>query len=111
MVMIMQLWPGQDACHDVMSPEPAARASLLRRSFPVPRLFLPFLCALRALAVTPRRSRVPVAVGPLSDESDPQPWIPETITIDDSEAYKAAIKRSNEEHSTAIIICQMQYFE
>jgi putative transposase len=32
--------------------------------------------------------------------------VPETITIDGSEANEAAIKRYNEEHGTAIIICQ-----
>jgi len=35
--------------------------------------------------------------------------LPETITIDGSDANEAAIKRSNEEHGTAIIIRQVKY--
>jgi transposase-like protein len=35
--------------------------------------------------------------------------VPETITIDGSEANEAAIKRYNEEHGTAIIIRQVKY--
>jgi len=35
--------------------------------------------------------------------------VPETITIDGSEANAAAIKRYNEEHGTAIIIRQVKY--
>src|SRR5215831_843819 len=35
--------------------------------------------------------------------------LPETIPIDDSDANEAAIKRSNEEHGTAIIIRQVKY--
>jgi transposase-like protein len=35
--------------------------------------------------------------------------LPETITIDGSDANEAAIKRSNEEHGTAIIIRQGKY--
>ena len=35
--------------------------------------------------------------------------VPETITIDGSEANKAAIKRYNEEHGTHIIIRQVKY--
>ena len=36
--------------------------------------------------------------------------LPETITIDGSDANEAAIKRYNEEHGTAIIIRQVKYF-
>src|SRR5262249_16778483 len=35
--------------------------------------------------------------------------LPETITIDGSDANEAAIKRSNEEHGTAIAIRQVKY--
>jgi DDE superfamily endonuclease len=35
--------------------------------------------------------------------------LPETITIDGSDANAAAIKRSNEEHGTAIAIRQVKY--
>ena len=35
--------------------------------------------------------------------------LPETITIDGSEAYEAAIKHDNEEHGLAIVIRKMQY--
>jgi transposase-like protein len=35
--------------------------------------------------------------------------VPETITIDGSDAHAAAIKRYNEEHGTAIIIRQVKY--
>src|SRR5262245_65280379 len=35
--------------------------------------------------------------------------VPETITIDGSEANEAAIKRYNEEHGTTIIIRQVKY--
>jgi putative transposase len=35
--------------------------------------------------------------------------LPETITIDGSEANEAAIKRYNEEHGTAIVIRQVKY--
>jgi putative transposase len=37
--------------------------------------------------------------------------VPETITIDGSDANEAAIKRYNEEHGTNIIIRQMKYFK
>ena len=37
------------------------------------------------------------------------PGVPETITIDGSEASEAAIKSYNEEHGTAIIIRQVKY--
>ena len=36
--------------------------------------------------------------------------LPETITIDGSDANEAAIKRYNEAHGTAIIIRQVKYF-
>ena len=36
--------------------------------------------------------------------------LPETITIDGSDANEAAIKRYNEAHGTAIAIRQVQYF-
>src|SRR5205807_5598123 len=36
--------------------------------------------------------------------------LPETITLDGSDANAAAIKRYNEEHGTAISIRQVQYF-
>ena len=35
--------------------------------------------------------------------------VPETITIDGSDANEAAIKRSNQEHGTAITIRQVKY--
>ena len=35
--------------------------------------------------------------------------LPETLTIDGSDAKEAAIKRSNEEHGTTIAIRQVQY--
>jgi putative transposase len=35
--------------------------------------------------------------------------VPETITIDGSEANTAAIRSYNEEHGTAIAICQVKY--
>jgi putative transposase len=35
--------------------------------------------------------------------------VPETITIDGSDAHEAAIKRDNEAHSTHIIIRQVKY--
>jgi len=35
--------------------------------------------------------------------------VPETITIDGSDANEAAIKRYNEEHGTNIIIRQVKY--
>jgi putative transposase len=37
--------------------------------------------------------------------------VPETITIDGSEANEAAIKRYNEEHGTTIIIRQVKYLK
>ena len=36
--------------------------------------------------------------------------VPETITIDGSDAHEAAIKRYNEEHGTTIHIRQVKYF-